>query len=68
MAANHSTVAVIARAFLRLIRQLSVVVDSYDVARKSHVHGDDLLLDFIRILVVLTDASAGLCQLIRKVT
>ena len=40
---------------------------SYDVSRKSHVNGNDLVLDSIRILAVLTDASAGLCHLIRKV-
>ena len=40
---------------------------SYDVSRKSHVNGNELVLDSIRILVVLTDASAGLCHLIRMV-
>lgn len=40
---------------------------SYDVSPNSHVNGNELVLDSIRILVVLTDASAGLCHLIRKV-
>ena len=35
---------------------------SYDVSRKSQVNGNELVLDSIRILAVLTDATADLCH------